>query len=219
MPVLCGQNGDDGEAVYKQPDEDNAGIEDPRTRPPASDNRQVRVDGNSSDEATRSQVSIRVEEALDEAGRGIDEYAASPEPYVAEQKGRGLVHVGQEQVGNEDQELVGLPGLGLRQLLNVLLVGRLGVLSLGPKSPVLDCEFDSNGRLGHVFGNHIYPRRPGQPPGYHLEGQVHEQYRRCEEGQEGEDGDGHEAIVHRSWKRREVAALRMAGVLVGILGR
>lgn len=119
----------------------------------------------------------------------MNEDAVLPQPRGALDKGPRLVHIGEEEVVDEDKELVGRLRFGLAELLNVPLVGgrRGGVL--------IEVEVRYDGGLGHVPGE---PPRPGahpEAPCDELVGEVEPKGTRQDEGEGGEDADGHESLA------------------------
>lgn len=175
LPVLRGQERDDGQAVDEEPYTNDADVQHFRGGSPTLDDGEVGMESNGSNEAAGSQVAIGVEEALDEAGLGADEDAASADPYVAQEEGGGLMHVGEEQVVDEDQELIRVAVLGQFDASDVVVVGRLGVLALWCEGLVFGSEFGADGRAWHVVGDHGGPRVPLYPPSEQLVRQVQEE--------------------------------------------
>lgn len=80
-------------------------------------NGQVRVHGDGADEQAGRQISRTNQPSLHPTGRRPDVDAVLPDPDAIDQEGGRLVKIGQQEVVEQDQELVGvrlLPG-GSRQ--------------------------------------------------------------------------------------------------------
>lgn len=65
------------------------------------------MDGNERDEHARRQVASGNEEALGPAGFGVNQDGVAVDPGRVEGKGNGLVQIGDEQVVDENEKLVG----------------------------------------------------------------------------------------------------------------
>jgi hypothetical protein len=64
------------------------------------------VNGNARDENTRRQISQRDKKSLGETGRRADIDATLTQPSGIEPEGRRLVHVGQQQIKDQYEELI-----------------------------------------------------------------------------------------------------------------
>ena len=104
--VHCGHDGDDGDGVDEEPDADDEHVQDAVGQLVPPHEREVGVDGNGGDKAAGGQVTGRDKQALGEASRGADADPAVAEPLGAEEEGHALVHVGEKEVEDEDEELI-----------------------------------------------------------------------------------------------------------------
>lgn len=101
-------NGDaeDSHEIYERPYDSDGRIQKPVGRLPVPHNDEVRVDGDGAGEAARGQVASRDEPALGPADRDAHGDAVDPHPFRAQHEGRRLVHVGEQQVEDENEELI-----------------------------------------------------------------------------------------------------------------
>lgn len=178
-------------------------------RPISLDDGKVRVNGDGRDEKRRSQIAVGIEEALDKARRGLDEDAALLDPRDAEKEGRALVHVGNDEVEDEDEKLVGRVVFGLLYALHAPVVSRLVRLPLSREGSIL------KRKVGNGLGLRNVPREAAGPgllakvPADQLDGQVHKESRSEKKGEEGKDGNGNQAAAEARGQRGDVAVLRV----------
>ena len=62
--------------------------------------------GDGSDKETRGQVAGRDKEPLGEAGRRTHRDGTTPQPLGVEEESHALVHVGQQEVQDENEKLI-----------------------------------------------------------------------------------------------------------------
>ena len=104
--ILRGRDGNRRDGIDEHPQQSNDQIQHSMGHCVSPDNTQIGVDGNGRDETTARKIASGYEQALGEASGRADSDCVVPQPLCVEEEGDALVHVGQEQVEDEDEELI-----------------------------------------------------------------------------------------------------------------
>ena len=158
------------------------------------------MQGDGRDEQTPRQIACLDKPPLHPAGCCPDLDAIASDPDGVQQERGGLVDVGQQEVVDQDQELVGVCLFWAQRLVRLVVVAH--VVALG------EAQGQINGRRGDVAG----PLPGPEMPSYKLDGEIEEHHGGGDEREGGQDGDCNESLAMDCRKRAQVVARWVHGV-------
>lgn len=205
-PVFRNDDTKDARAVHKGPHHDDGRVEGPGRDLLVRDDGHVGVDGDARNEDGRGQVARRYEPALRPASARADLDGVPRQPLDVEQERQRLLDVGQKQVEDQHEELVGrLVDRPPQPTLLGRLLG-LGVGGVGGGGPVgrdHERRVRRPWRLDLGDGVRLLGRRWPVAPRYQLVREEREQAEAREEGDEPHGGHRGEAIAEHRRQRTD----------------
>jgi hypothetical protein len=148
--IAGGQQGNNRKGVNEDPDKNNHCVEHHLRWTVSPYDGKVSVNSDRCDKETGCQVSIGVEKALDKACRGFDEDASFVDPRQAEKESSALVHIGNDEVEDEDEELVRRVVFSLFYALHTAGMGGLACFASGSERSIVECKVRDGLRLGDI---------------------------------------------------------------------
>lgn len=119
--IVGGNDASSSEDKGEKPAEADPGINEPLGGSVATNNRQVGVDGDGDEEEAAADNTNAVQPALGPAGSGADKDAVANHPLEVESVAEGSVHLGEQQVEDQQRERVTSTLLGgSRVILGVI---------------------------------------------------------------------------------------------------
>lgn len=189
---------DDHQEIIEAPQEDNEGVDGRLGRGVVPHDGQIRMQCDGCDEQARCQVARLDKPPLHPAGCCPNLDPIAPDPDGVQQERGCLVDVGQQEVVDEDEELVGVCFFLAEGLAVLAVVAHVVALS--------EAQGQINGRRGQSRGG-VAGSLPGpEMPSYKLDGEIQQHHGGGDEREGGQDGDCDESLAMNCRKRAEVVA-------------